>query len=60
MYEWNEKYYYDLGECRFFGLRSAPDGLDVAEIAEKFGGGGHKHAAGFRISEAVTLIENKE
>lgn len=26
----------------------APDGLDVSEIAKQFGGGGHKHAAGFR------------
>jgi len=31
-------------------LRSAKEGgLDVSEIAEKFGGGGHKHAAGFTI-----------
>ncbi len=28
-------------------LRSAADGQDVAVIAEQFGGGGHKHAAGF-------------
>lgn len=31
-----------------WGLRSAPDGLDVASIAEGFGGGGHFHASGFR------------
>jgi oligoribonuclease NrnB/cAMP/cGMP phosphodiesterase (DHH superfamily) len=31
-----------------FSLRSAPDGLDVAKIARRFGGGGHKHAAGFK------------
>jgi len=29
-------------------LYSITDGIDVAEIAEKFGGGGHKGAAGFR------------
>lgn len=31
-----------------YSLRSATgSGLDVAKIAEKYGGGGHKHAAGF-------------
>ncbi len=33
-----------------WSLRSrAPDGVDVAEIAKRFGGGGHKHAAGFSV-----------
>lgn len=32
-----------------YSLRSAPDGFDVAEIARSFGGGGHKHAAGFTV-----------
>lgn len=32
-----------------FSLRSDDDGLDVSEIALKFGGGGHKNAAGFSI-----------
>lgn len=32
---------------RQWSLRSAPDGVDVAEVAKKRGGGGHKHAAGF-------------
>jgi len=32
-----------------WSLRSrAPGGLDVSEIAKQFGGGGHKHAAGFK------------
>lgn len=32
-----------------WSLRSrAPDGMDVSEIAKQFGGGGHKHAAGFK------------
>lgn len=43
--------YYDTAKGRVYGLRSAKDGVDVSEIAAKFGGGGHKHAAGFRISE---------
>jgi oligoribonuclease NrnB/cAMP/cGMP phosphodiesterase (DHH superfamily) len=36
------------GEQIAFSLRSAPDGLDVSEIATQFGGGGHRHAAGFK------------
>lgn len=37
----------------FWSLRSAPDGLDVSEIAKQFGGGGHKHAAGFKTERAA-------
>ncbi len=36
------------GEQIAFSLRSVPDGLDVSEIAKRFGGGGHPHAAGFK------------
>lgn len=32
---------------RQWSLRSAPQGIDVSDVAKKFGGGGHKHAAGF-------------
>jgi len=39
--------YFDTKDKRIFSLRSAPDGVDVAEIAKQHGGGGHKHAAGF-------------
>lgn len=35
---------------RQWSLRSAPDGVDVSEIAKAHGGGGHKHAAGFEQS----------
>ena len=41
--------YYDTKEGRSFSLRSANDGLDVSEICALFGGGGHKHAAGFSL-----------
>lgn len=43
-------YYFDdrAAGLRQWGLRSTEDGPDVAAIAEAFGGGGHKHAAGFR------------
>lgn len=43
----------------YFSLRSrVPDGIDVAQIAQTFGGGGHKHAAGFIIPfhEAMELL----
>lgn len=43
-------YYYDKPTHREFGLRSIPDGVNVAEIAEQFGGGGHSTASGFKRS----------
>jgi hypothetical protein len=40
--------YFDRADRkRQWSLRSAPDGVDVSEIAKALGGGGHKHAAGF-------------
>ena len=44
--------YTDYGNRRSWSLRSAKDGADVALIAQQFGGGGHKNAAGF-----VTWLE---
>lgn len=38
-----------------YSLRSRRDGVDVAEIARRFGGGGHRNAAGF-TSEYVPPI----
>ncbi len=40
-------------EKMVFSLRSDENGVDVSEIAKKFGGGGHKHAAGFEINAEV-------
>jgi uncharacterized protein len=37
------------GDKIAFSLRSAPEGLDVSEVAKRFGGGGHRHAAGFKL-----------
>lgn len=41
------------------GFRSKP-GIDVAELARRFGGGGHKQAAGARqkgnLSEVMSLV----
>lgn len=42
--------YYDNADGRRWSLRSDPDGADVSLIAAAFGGGGHKHAAGFRMT----------
>jgi len=41
--------YSDQGKARGYSLRSADDRLDVSEIARKFGGGGHRNAAGFGV-----------
>lgn len=41
--------YWDAGDKRRFSLRSREDGADVSEIAKRYGGGGHKHAAGFEM-----------
>lgn len=38
------------------GLRSTDDGPDVAELAAKWGGGGHRHAAGFRTSAILAWL----
>lgn len=43
-------YYYDKPTGREFGLRSVDGGVHVGEIAVQFGGGGHKHASGFRVT----------
>lgn len=44
--------YMDTPEGRVFSLRSSEDGIDVAEVAKQYGGGGHRNAAGFRVSFA--------
>jgi oligoribonuclease NrnB/cAMP/cGMP phosphodiesterase (DHH superfamily) len=45
--------YWDTPEGRTFSLRSRDDGADVSEIAKLYGGGGHPHAAGFRLPHGV-------
>lgn len=39
-----------LQDKTIYSLRSDPSGADVSEIAKRYGGGGHKHAAGFSIA----------
>lgn len=49
-------FYYD-GKGYIFSLRSDDSGVDVSEIAKAYGGGGHKHAAGFKIvSDMIQLV----
>lgn len=38
-----------------FSLRSKVNGLDVSEIAKKFGGGGHRNAAGFQVQSLTEV-----
>lgn len=49
--------YYDAEDGRRFSLRSAPEGLDVSEIAAQYGGGGHKHASGFTVPRNHPLAQ---
>lgn len=42
--------YWDTPEGRIFSLRSTEEGADVSAIAKQYGGGGHAHAAGFKVS----------
>ncbi|ABQ26642.1 hypothetical protein [Geotalea uraniireducens] len=48
--------YQDQGTLRKWSLRSGPDGADVAAIAVSFGGGGHRHAAGFTTRLPDSLL----
>lgn len=41
--------YWDHASGRSFSLRSSAEGVDVAEVSKKYGGGGHRHAAGFTV-----------
>lgn len=48
--------YVDGETHREYSLRSSDDGLDVSEVARLFGGGGHKHAAGFSVEKELVHI----
>jgi len=48
-------YYDDQSRNRQWELRSKGD-FNVAVLAEKFGGGGHKHASGFRQPAPPTVV----
>ncbi len=42
--------YYDIRDQRKFSLRSLPGGVNVREVCERLGGGGHVHAAGCSVA----------
>jgi len=48
-------YYQDYKGEYVFSLRSREGGMDVSEVAKTYGGGGHKHAAGFRVKSLEDL-----
>lgn len=48
--------YWDTPQGRVFSLRSTDDGVDVSEVAEQYGGGGHAHSSGFRSSYPDALL----
>ena len=48
--------YWDTPEGRVFSLRSNKNSVDVAEVAKQYGGGGHRNAAGFRVSFAQAQL----
>jgi oligoribonuclease NrnB/cAMP/cGMP phosphodiesterase (DHH superfamily) len=47
-------YFYN-GKNFQFSLRSDKSGIDVSVVAKKYGGGGHEHAAGFKIGDLNEL-----
>lgn len=59
-YSFAATYYDDGDEYRHFSLRSTVDGIDVSEVARKYGGGGHQHAAGFSSFIGLTRSPSKE
>lgn len=48
--------YWDIEDGRVYSLRSTDEGMDVSAIAKLYGGGGHAHAAGFKIPHYKPLI----
>jgi len=44
----------------YISLRSSSEGMDVAEIAEKLGGGGHRNAAAYLSERALVNAEAEE
>lgn len=47
--------YWDTPEARVFGLRATDEGIDVSEVANLYGGGGHAKAAGFKVPRTHLL-----
>ncbi|MDH5527248.1 MAG: DHHA1 domain-containing protein [Nitrospirota bacterium] len=41
--------WYEADGRRYYSLRSRDGGIDVSEVAQRFGGGGHPRASGFSV-----------
>lgn len=52
--------YFDAPDVRMFSLRSRDDREDVSTIAQSFGGGGHRNAAGFSIPVRAAMEANDD
>ena len=50
--------YWDTADGRIFSLRSQETGADVSEVAKQYGGGGHQHAAGFKVPRDHDLAKS--
>jgi len=50
--------YWDTADGRVFSLRSQDDGVDVSAVAAQYGGGGHVHAAGFKVPRDHKLAQS--
>ncbi|MFQ5508640.1 MAG: DHHA1 domain-containing protein [Leptospirillia bacterium] len=44
--------WFEANGKRYYSLRSREGGIDVADFAQRFGGGGHARAAGFAVDAA--------
>lgn len=50
--------YYDTPATRVYRINTRPDsGIDASELAERYGGGGHKNAAGFTVTRDHPLAQ---
>ena len=47
--------FYMQQENMVFSLRSDDKGINVAELAEEFNGGGHHHSAGFTVPVGIII-----
>lgn len=52
-------YFVDGEGWHQFSLRSTNNGMDVSEVAARYGGGGHARAAGFRVRSLEDLCWEK-
>lgn len=47
--------YFDTADKRVFSLRSEDNRVDVSVVAQWFGGGGHRNAAGFSVDKPAVM-----